>query len=98
MGLIALGVVTVGIVFGIIVGNIVGKKTIDYNNKQKNSQVDKVKETTLMWSLFFCVYIIFAVIYRKPYLLYKTKAKRGKELIKQNYYIDGNTVRKISYP
>lgn len=34
MGLIALGVVTVGIVFGIIVG----KKTIDYNNKQKTVQ------------------------------------------------------------
>ena len=34
----ALGVVTIGIVFGIIVGNIVGKKTIDYNNKQKTVQ------------------------------------------------------------
>lgn len=33
MGLIALGIVTVGIVFGIIVGNIVGKKTIDYNSE-----------------------------------------------------------------
>lgn len=38
MGLIALGVATIGIVFGIIVGNIVGKKTIDYNNKQKTVQ------------------------------------------------------------
>lgn len=43
MGLIALGVVTIGIVFGIIVGNIVGKKTIDYNNKQKTVQQTKLK-------------------------------------------------------
>lgn len=33
MGLIALDIVTVGIVFDIIVGNIVGKKTIEmWNN------------------------------------------------------------------
>lgn len=38
MGLIALAVVAAGIVFGIVVGNIVGKKTVDYNNKQKAAQ------------------------------------------------------------
>lgn len=38
MGLIALSIVAVGIVFGIIIGNIVGKKTVDYNNKQKAAQ------------------------------------------------------------
>lgn len=47
---------------------------------------------------FFCVYTIFPIIYQKPYLSYKTKVKRDKILIKQNYYIDGNTVRKISSP
>lgn len=51
-----------------------------------------------MWSLFFCVYTIFPIIYQKPYLSYKTKVKRDKTLIKQNYYINGNTVRKTSSP
>lgn len=37
-GLIALIVAAAGIVFGIVVGNIVGKKTVDYNNKQKTIQ------------------------------------------------------------
>ena len=41
---------------------------------------------------------IFAVIYRKSYLLYKIKVKRDTILTKQNYYIDDNTVRKISSP
>lgn len=47
---------------------------------------------------FFCMYIIFPIIYQKPYLSYKTKAKRDKTLIKQNYYINGNTVRKTFSP
>lgn len=55
------------------------------------------KKIISIWS-FFCVYIIFPIIYQKPYLSYKTKAKRDKILIKQNYYINGNTVRKISSP
>lgn len=38
MGLIALIVVAAGIVFGIVVGTIVGKKAVDYNNKQKAVQ------------------------------------------------------------
>lgn len=46
----------------------------------------------------FYVYTTFPIIYQKPYLSYKTKVKRDKTLIKQNYYIDGNTVRKISSP
>lgn len=59
---------------------------------------DRQKEIIPIWSLFFCMYIIFPIIYQKPYLSYKTKAKRDKTLIKQNYYINGNTVRKTFSP
>lgn len=38
MGLIALVVAAVGIVFGIVAGIIIDKKTVGYNNKQKAAQ------------------------------------------------------------
>lgn len=56
------------------------------------------KKRSYQYGLFFCMYIIFPIIYQKPYLSYKTKAKRDKTLIKQNYYINGNTVRKTFSP